>query len=99
VSHGLLGAIVSDAKFSESQGSFSVGAQIENLSPGGAAEKAGLKVGDVIVECDGKKIDTAKTLTAAIRSNQAFAEVSLKALREGSEITIDVILGDASTIN
>ena len=98
VSHGLLGAIVSDAKFSESAGSFSVGAQIEKLSPGGAAEAAGLKVGDVIVECDGKTIDTAKTLTAAIRSNQAFAKVSLKAIREGTEITIEVTLGDASTI-
>jgi putative serine protease PepD len=99
VSHGLLGAIVSDAKFSESAGSFSVGAKIEKLSTGGAAEQAGLKVGDVIIECDGKAIDTAKTLTAAIRSNQAFAKVSLKALRDGSEITVDVTLGDASTIN
>lgn len=99
VSHGLLGAIVSDAKFSESAGSFSVGAQIEKLSAGGAAEKAGLKVGDVIIECDGKSIDTAKTLTAAIRSNEAFAKVSLKALREGSELTFQVTLGDASTIN
>ncbi|MEN9970974.1 MAG: hypothetical protein RL146_275 [Actinomycetota bacterium] len=99
VSHGLLGAIVSDAKFSESAGSFSVGAKIEKLSTGGAAEEAGLKVGDVIIECDGKAIDTAKTLTAAIRSNQAFAKVSLKALRDGSEITVDVTLGDASTIN
>jgi putative serine protease PepD len=99
VSHGLLGAIVSDAKFSESAGSFSVGAKIEKLSTGGAAEQAGLKVGDVIIECDGKAIDTAKTLTAAIRSNQAFAKVSLKALRDGSEITVEVTLGDASTIN
>lgn len=99
VSHGLLGAIVSDAKFSESAGSFSVGAQIEELAAGGAAEKAGLKVGDVIVECDGKAIDSAKTLTAAIRSNQAFTKVSLKAIREGSEITVEVTLGDASTIN
>jgi len=99
VSHGLLGAIVSDAKFSESAGSFSVGAKIEKLSEGGAAETAGLKVGDVIVECDGKAIDTAKTLTAAIRSNQAFAKVSLKAIRDGSEVTIEVTLGDASTIN
>jgi putative serine protease PepD len=99
VSHGLLGAIVSDAKFSESAGSFSVGAQIEELAAGGPAEKAGFKVGDVIVECDGKAIDSAKTLTAAIRSNQAFAKVSLKAVREGSEITVEVTLGDASTIN
>lgn len=96
VSHGLLGAIVGDAKFSESAGSFSVGAQIAQLAPDGAAEKAGLLVGDIVIECEGKSIDSAKTLTAAIRSNPAFAKVSLKVLREGSEITVAVTLGDAS---
>ena len=96
VTHGLLGAIVNDAKFSDAAASFSVGAQIQGLAPGGPAEKAGLKEGDVIIECEGKAIDGAKTLTAAIRSNPAFAKVSLKVLRDGTEITISVTLGDAA---
>ena len=69
VTHGLLGAMVNDAKFSDAAASFSVGAQIQGLSPGGPAEKAGLQEGDVIIECEGKAIDGAKTLTAAIRSH------------------------------
>jgi putative serine protease PepD len=96
VTHGLLGAIVNDAKFSDAAASFSVGAQIQGLAPGGPAEKAGLKEGDVIIECEGKAIDGAKTLTAAIRSNPAFAKVSLKVLRDGTEFTISVTLGDAA---
>jgi putative serine protease PepD len=96
VTHGLLGAIVNDAKFSDAAASFSVGAQIQGLAPGGPAEKAGLKEGDVIIECEGKAIDGAKTLTAAIRSNPAFAKVSLKVLRDGSEFMVTVTLGDAA---
>lgn len=97
VSHGLLGAMVSDAKFSDSSASFSVGARIEKLTPDGSAEQAGLKVGDVVIECDGSPIDSAKTLTAAIRSKPASAKVTLKVLRDGSEISIVATLGDAAT--
>ncbi len=96
VTHGLLGAMVNDAKFSEATASFSVGAQIQELSPGGPAEKAGLQKNDVVIECEGKAIDGAKTLTAAIRANPAFATVSLKVIRDGKEMTISVTLGDAA---
>ena len=96
VSHGLLGAMVSDAKFSDSSASFSVGARIEKLTVGGPADKAGLKVGDVVIECDGSPIDSAKTLTAAIRANPASAKVTLKVLRDGKEVSIVATLGDAA---
>jgi putative serine protease PepD len=96
VSHGLLGAMVTDAKFSDSSASFSVGARIEKLTAGGPAEKAGLKVGDVVIECQGSPIYSAKTLTAAIRANPALAKVTLKVQRDGKEITIETTLGDAA---
>jgi putative serine protease PepD len=99
VSHGLLGAFVSDAKHSEASASFSVGALIEKLTPGGPAEKAGMKVGDVVIECEGKPIDSAKNLTAAIRSNPALAKISLKVLRDGQEVVLSVTLGDADSSN
>jgi putative serine protease PepD len=97
VSHGLLGAFVSDAKHSDASASFSVGAKIEKLTPGGPAEKGGMQVGDVVIECDGKPIDSAKNLTAAIRSNPALAKVSLKVLRDGAEVVLSVTLGDADS--
>ncbi|MEY4417607.1 MAG: hypothetical protein RIQ88_45 [Actinomycetota bacterium] len=99
VTHGLLGAFVSDAKNSDASASFSVGATVEKLTPGGAAEKAGIKVGDVIISCDGVSIDGASKLTAAIRSKAAYSKVTLELLRNGKSITVQATLGDADKAN
>ncbi|NBR64623.1 MAG: PDZ domain-containing protein [Actinobacteria bacterium] len=99
VSHGLLGAFVKDATNSDAAASFSVGAAIEKLTAAGPAEKAGIKVGDVITECDGESIDSASKLTAAIRSKAANSTVTLKITRAGKEITIEATLGDADASN
>jgi S1-C subfamily serine protease len=58
-----------------------------------------MKVGDVVIECEGKPIDSAKNLTAAIRSNPALANISLKVLRDGQEVVLSVTLGDADSSN
>jgi len=97
VSHGLLGALVSDQPSSEGKGSFTVGAKVQQLTAGGAAEKAGLKVGDIVIECDGQTIDSSSNLTAAIRAKEAFSTVTLKVLRDKETIEITATLGDASS--
>jgi putative serine protease PepD len=97
VSHGLLGALVSDQPSSEGKGSFTVGAKVQQLTAGGAAEKAGLKVGDIVIECDGQSIDSSSNLTAAIRAKEAFSTVTLKVLRGKETIEITATLGDASS--
>jgi putative serine protease PepD len=97
VSHGLLGALVSDQPSSEGKGSFTVGAKVQQLTAGGAAEKAGLKVGDIVIECDGQTIDSSSNLTAAIRAKEAFSTVTLKVLRNKETIEITATLGDASS--
>jgi len=97
VSHGLLGALVSDQPSSEGKGSFTVGAKVQQLTAGGAAEKAGLKVGDIVIECDGQTIDSSSNLTAAIRAKEAFSTVTLKVLRGKETIEITATLGDASS--
>lgn len=99
VSHGLLGAFVSDAKNSDATASFSIGAKVEKLTPGGAADKAGLQVGDIITGCDGERINSASNLTAAIRSKAAFTKVTLTITRNGKEITLKATLGDANAAN
>jgi putative serine protease PepD len=96
VSHGLLGALVSDAGSSEGTGSFSVGAKVQELTPGGPAEKAGLQVGDIVTSCDGQSIESSSELTAAIRSKEAFATVTLEVIRGEETITLTAKLGDAS---
>ena len=72
---------------------------VEKLTANGPADRAGIKVGDVITECDGESIDSAAKLTAAIRSKAANSKVTLKLTRDGKEITVEATLGDADANN
>ncbi|MBA2308622.1 MAG: trypsin-like peptidase domain-containing protein [Pseudonocardiales bacterium] len=53
------------------------GAQISELTPGGAAERAGLKVGDVITKLDNRRITDADELVAAVREHAPGDTVAL----------------------
>ena len=64
---------------------------IENFC---AAEKAGLKIGDVIIEADGKKIKTMDELNEIKNSHQIGDELKLKINREGKEQDINLTLGE-----
>ena len=63
---------------------------------GSAAEKAGLKEGDIILEFNGEKIAADATLTKLIQKYDPFAKVILKILRNGEEKTIQVTLDEKS---
>lgn len=96
VSHGLLGAMVTNAPSDDANGAFTVGAKVESLTSGGPAEKAGLLVGDIVISCDGTAIQSSSELTAAIRAKEAFSTVTLEVLRGTETVTIKATLGDAS---
>ena len=95
-SHALLGAFVSDSMSGASVAAFANGAKVEKLTPGGAAEKGGLKVGDVVVEFNGQPITTASELTAAVRLERANSKATVVVVRGGQKLSIDVTLGDAA---
>ncbi len=94
-SHGLLGAMVSDSANSDAAASFSVGAKVLKLTSGGAAEKAGVKEGDIITKFNGLAITSASELTAAVRQEKAGAKSTLELIRAGKTVTLNVVLGDA----
>lgn len=94
--HGLLGALVRDNPAANS--SFSTGALIEELTPGGAAERSGLLAGDVIVSFAGQRVNGASDLTAVVRAQPAGAKVEVEALRGETLRTFSVTLGDASDL-
>ncbi|WP_413319253.1 trypsin-like peptidase domain-containing protein [Agrococcus sp. 1P02AA] len=91
--HGLLGATVSDVT-DASVGN--VGAQVQELSDGGAAADAGLRAGDVITSIAGQPVTGAIDATAQVRAHAAGSEVTVTYLREGEQSDVQVTLGELS---
>jgi len=90
--HGLLGATVKDATADAS--STTVGALIDSVTRGGAAEKAGLKSGDIVTNFNGLPITNPTDLTAQVRSLAAGATSKLTYVRDGKPYTVEVTLGE-----
>lgn len=61
------------------------GAEIETVNKESAAEKAGLKKGDVITKIDNKEIDAADDVTKAVRAHKPGDKISIAYLRDGKE--------------
>ena len=94
-SHGLLGALVSDAMSSEDGAGFAIGVRVIEVTPGGAAELAGIKPGDVISRINQKPVTTASELTALVRQEPAGSTVKIEVLRDDVRLVIEVVLQDA----
>lgn len=93
-SHGLLGASVADVQDDPNQKDPTVvGASISELTQGGAAEAAGLKVGDIITGFNGLPITGKTDLTAQVRALAAGSTASVTYVRDGKAATVDVTLG------
>jgi len=72
------------------------GAAIARAQPGGAAEKSGMKDGDVVISFDGKAIETWNDLTVAIRARKPGDKVKVKVKRGEEELEFDIELGSAA---
>jgi serine protease Do len=70
------------------------GALVANVSKDGPAEKAGVKVGDVIVEFDGKEIKDSGDLPIIVARTPVDKKVSMKVLREKKEMVLSVTVGE-----
>lgn len=71
-----------------------VGIYVKSVEDFSAAEKGGLKAGDVILEADGKSIKTMDELNAIKNSHQIGDTMKLKINREGSEKELTITLGE-----
>ena len=69
------------------------GVEIESITPGHAAEKAGIKPKDVIVEFDGRKLITFDDLKECIMKKTPGDKVLVKVLRGAEEIEFECTLG------
>jgi serine protease Do len=70
------------------------GILISQVAPGSPAEKAGLKVGDIIVAIDGEKVREVRELQFRIMKTPPGTEITLTILRGGKEQTIKAKVGE-----
>ncbi|RYG44845.1 MAG: PDZ domain-containing protein [Chitinophagaceae bacterium] len=61
------------------------GVEVQEVTKGSAAEKIGLKKGDIITKIDDKKIDSPDDLSSAVRKHKAGEKVSVTYLRDKKE--------------
>lgn len=59
-----------------------------------AADKAGIKEFDIILECNKQKITTENTLAQVMQKCKIGEETNFKVLRDGKELTLKVILSE-----
>ena len=75
------------------------GVYIVEVSKGGAAEKAGIKAGDVLIAVDSIKITTPSSVQEVISRFSPGDKAELTVLRDGKELTMDVTFKGTSQEN
>lgn len=70
------------------------GVIVDTAEPGGPADEAGVRSGDVIVAADGEPVRAMDELVAAIRRHEPGDILELEVIREGETLAIEVTLGE-----
>ncbi|HEY5541654.1 MAG TPA: DegQ family serine endoprotease, partial [Candidatus Binatia bacterium] len=70
------------------------GALVANVTKDGPADKAGVKVGDVIVEFDGKEVKDSSDLPIIVARTPVDKRARMKVLRDKKEISLTVSVGE-----
>jgi serine protease Do/serine protease DegQ len=97
VRRGLLGVSISDFS-ADTAKAYGVeareGALVQEVASGSAAEKAGIKVGDIIISVDGEAITNAANLRTTIGVKRSGDKVQLDVLRDGKRRTLTATLDE-----
>jgi serine protease Do len=72
------------------------GVVVSSVQKGGAAERAGVKQGDVITAINGNAVNDANELRNLIAGTQPGSEVTLNVMRDGREQQLKASLGELS---
>lgn len=73
------------------------GVLVRSVVKGSAAEKAGLRAGDVIVRVDDTKVATPREISTAVRSARSRKSVTVTAVRERRETAFNLPIDDAGS--
>ena len=67
-----------------------VGILISRIEEGSPAEKADLKVGDLVISADGKRVQSIENLIGLIQDKEKGSTIRLEILRDKKRMTVDV---------
>lgn len=74
------------------QYNYPIGIYIRSIDDFSAAQKAGLRAGDVIIEADSKAVKTMDELNQTKNTHKIGDEMTLKVSRDGKEISVTLTL-------
>lgn len=97
VSRGMIGVHIQnmDRALAQSVGlSTPSGALVAEVTPGGGADKAGVRVRDVIVAYDGHSIEQSTDLPPLVGNTKPGTTAQLKIFRDGKTLTVPVTVGE-----
>jgi putative serine protease PepD len=69
------------------------GVRLSDVLPGEPAERAGLENGDVVLEADGKPVESGSDIQSAVGAHKPGEKLELRIDRNGDERTVTVTLG------
>jgi serine protease Do len=82
-----------DDQFAKDNGLHSVqGVYLEDVVPGGSADKAGLKKGDVIVAMQNMAVNSKSELLEAVSQHSPGDKMSVSVMRDGKQMDVSVTL-------
>ena len=88
-----LGVMVSDPSTRQSpqadSGSLRAGVVVDEVSPDSPAERAGIQVGDIIVEFDGERVRSARQFTRLVQETPGGRAVKIAVMRNGQKQLLD----------
>jgi serine protease Do len=75
------------------------GAYVAKVTPGGPAEKGGVKVGDVVIEVDGAKISEKHSIQTAVGNAKIGSKVKVRVWRQKNDeawapVDLEIVVGD-----
>ncbi len=93
IKSGYLGVTVQDVAVSAAeQYGLPLGALVVEVSPGGCAEKAGLKAKDIVTDLGGVKVESLSDLTRALGKYEGGEEVVITVYRSGQTLHLPAVL-------
>lgn len=91
---GIIGVTITPELAATDKLTVQEGALVEDLAPGTGAQKAGVKVGDVVVAVGGADVRSMDDLILLVRRHKDGDVIKLKLIRDGKPVELDVTVGD-----